>query len=302
MPNKEKDLCIYDVTNIKGGPTLNFISSLSSSKTLDCIVTREKPLIMGYLQRFMNGNLYGVDSNWIPNNLGILLHGEPGLGKTSLIKAICNYTNRSAVMVDIRTICSGDELEKIFRNYGTKDYILVLEEIDFMSGVLTRSKDVDLEKKKEREKIDLAKLLLQINSTSDNEIKKNLLEEYKKISESRTKQVDLSLLLQLMDGIVESSDRLIIATTNCPDMIDPALLRAGRFDLIVKLNYFNKDEIIELLSKLLDLNEKDKENLREQNFAEGVWSPLEIVQLVINQKKNLFNIIEALRNKPPKRI
>ena len=300
--NKAKELCIYDVIYDKSVTSLNYISPLSPSKTLDSIVSREKPLITSYLQRFMEGNLYGVDSSWIPNNLGILLHGEPGLGKTSLIKAICNQTSRSAVMIDMRMIQSGEELEKIFRNYGTKDYTLVLEEIDFMSGVLTRSKNKNLEKEREREKIDLAKLLLQINSTTDNDLKKNLLDEYKRISESRTKQLDLSLLLQLMDGIVESSDRLIIATTNCPDMIDPALLRPGRFDLVIKLNYFNKDEIIELLSKLLDLNDKDREILKGQNFVEGVWSPLEIVQLVLNLNKNLFNITRALCDKPSKKI
>lgn len=297
-----KELYVYEVAGDAG--LLDQICNLSPKKTLDCIVSRNKKLIKDYLDRFISGNLYSVDSGWIPNNLGIMLHGEPGLGKTSLIKAICNYTGRHAIMVDVRMISNGDQLEKIFRNYGNCKYIIVLEEIDFMTGILTRSKDtIPIEKKKTHEKTDLAMLLLNINSSSDAEMKKTLLEEYKKKSEIKIKKaLDLSLLLQLMDGIVENSDRLIIATTNCPDMIDKALLRPGRFDLVLKLNYFNKSEIVELLEKLTILSESEKEYIKMQNFVENVWSPLEIVQLVLNLNKNIFEISKALCNHPTKRL
>jgi ATP-dependent 26S proteasome regulatory subunit len=40
----------------------------------------------------------------------------------------------------------------------------------------------------------------------------------------------VSQLLVLMDGLTERGRILVIATTNCPDIIDPAILRPGRID------------------------------------------------------------------------
>ncbi len=38
----------------------------------------------------------------------------------------------------------------------------------------------------------------------------------------------VSQLLVLMDGLADRGRILIIATSNCPDRIDPAILRPGR--------------------------------------------------------------------------
>ena len=40
----------------------------------------------------------------------------------------------------------------------------------------------------------------------------------------------VSQLLTLMDGIKETSNVVVIAATNRPNVIDPALRRVGRFD------------------------------------------------------------------------
>ena len=45
----------------------------------------------------------------------------------------------------------------------------------------------------------------------------------------------ISQLLTEMDGIEELRGVLILAATNRPDLIDPALLRPGRFDIIVEM-------------------------------------------------------------------
>ena len=47
------------------------------------------------------------------------------------------------------------------------------------------------------------------------------------------------------------NDVLIIAMTNRVDMIDPAILRRGRFDHVIKVDYANEAEVISLLDKLL---------------------------------------------------
>jgi transitional endoplasmic reticulum ATPase len=57
-------------------------------------------------------------------------------------------------------------------------------------------------------------------------------------SESGTKVTErvLNQLLSEMDGLEDLKDILVIAATNRPDMLDPAVLRPGRFDKILLVN------------------------------------------------------------------
>ena len=50
----------------------------------------------------------------------------------------------------------------------------------------------------------------------------------------------LSDLLELLDGVIEVEGRVIIATTNHPELIDPALTRPGRFDVIVEFTNMSR--------------------------------------------------------------
>ena len=43
----------------------------------------------------------------------------------------------------------------------------------------------------------------------------------------------LNQILTEMDGLEELKDVVIMGATNRPDIVDPALLRAGRFDRLV---------------------------------------------------------------------
>jgi hypothetical protein len=71
------------------------------------------------------------------------------------------------------------------------------------------------------------------------DIDANLLRDRKKTHNPLTSQ-----FLTCLDGVHKFEGRVIIATTNeCIDDVDPALLRPGRFDKIVKFNY-PSDELI----------------------------------------------------------
>ena len=50
-----------------------------------------------------------------------------------------------------------------------------------------------------------------------------------------------------MDGIEDLREVLILAATNRADIVDPALLRAGRFDIILDFPYPNETELYEIL-------------------------------------------------------
>jgi transitional endoplasmic reticulum ATPase len=56
----------------------------------------------------------------------------------------------------------------------------------------------------------------------------------------------ISQLLTEMDGIISLEDVVIIAATNRPDMIDPAILRPGRFDRLIYVPEPEKESRLEI--------------------------------------------------------
>src|SRR5581483_3650579 len=52
----------------------------------------------------------------------------------------------------------------------------------------------------------------------------------------------IAQLLTEMDGIEGREGVIVLAATNRPELIDPALLRPGRFDLVVELRHPNEEE------------------------------------------------------------
>lgn len=53
------------------------------------------------------------------------------------------------------------------------------------------------------------------------------------ISDSRVSERVISQLLTEMDGLLSLQNVLVLAATNRPDIIDPAVMRPGRFDRII---------------------------------------------------------------------
>lgn len=64
-------------------------------------------------------------------------------------------------------------------------------------------------------------------------------------------QVSLSTLLNILDGFLTPSGLITIATTNHPEALDPALLRAGRFDFVAELGPLGWDEAVAMEQLLL---------------------------------------------------
>src|SRR5260370_26682625 len=52
----------------------------------------------------------------------------------------------------------------------------------------------------------------------------------------------IAQLLTEMDGIEGREGVIVLAATNRSELIDPALLRPGRFDLVVELEYPDEEE------------------------------------------------------------
>ncbi len=72
----------------------------------------------------------------------------------------------------------------------------------------------------------------------------------------------LNQLLVQMDGFESSSGIIVIAATNRPDVLDPALLRAGRFDRRITVGYPD----VGAREKILRLYTKDKPMAKDINY------------------------------------
>ena len=123
---------------------------LSDEKQFSSLFFGEKEKLLAALKHFMGKTgKYAVQG--YPHKLGLLLHGPPGTGKTSLIKALAQYTQRSIVNVPLARITTNQELMDIMfdQQYmvmgdevpiklGFKDVIFVMEDVDAASKVVQR--------------------------------------------------------------------------------------------------------------------------------------------------------------------
>eukprot|EP00746_Dinoflagellata_sp_MGD_P129062 gnl/MRDRNA2_/MRDRNA2_63316_c0_seq1.p1 gnl/MRDRNA2_/MRDRNA2_63316_c0~~gnl/MRDRNA2_/MRDRNA2_63316_c0_seq1.p1 ORF type:complete len:534 (-),score=110.29 gnl/MRDRNA2_/MRDRNA2_63316_c0_seq1:178-1779(-) len=123
---------------------------LSDEKTFTSLFFDDKPMLLKLLKHFTNKTgKYRIPG--YPHKLGLLLHGPPGTGKTSLIKALAQRTGRSIVNVPLSRITTNQELmdvmfdqqytvlgEEVPIKLGFKDVIFVMEDVDVATKVVHR--------------------------------------------------------------------------------------------------------------------------------------------------------------------
>ncbi len=162
---------------------------------------------VGYkkLLRFTQSKEWYHDKN-IPYKYGILLSGIPGGGKTKFIRTIAGELDYEVFL--ITTI-------EDFRAIPTdiERLMVVIEEIDTM---------------------------IESREGSNEDVATDALSGImKKMSEGT-----LSVLLQTLDGMIQTENRIVVVTTNYKNKLDKALLRPGRLDLSIELTYVTIEEFI----------------------------------------------------------
>jgi len=142
---------------------------------------------------------------------GVLLYGPPGTGKTLLAKAVANESNAHFISI------SGPEIMSKF--YGESE---------------ARLREIF---KEAREKAPTIVFIDEIDSIAPKR------EEVTGEVERRV----VSQLLSLMDGLEARGKVIVIAATNRPNAIDPALRRPGRFDREIEIKVPDKRGRFEIL-------------------------------------------------------
>lgn len=143
---------------------------------------------------------------------GLILSGPPGTGKTTLAKALANELNYNFIFVSGNQILSkyvGETEHKITDLFNKARMVQPsLIFIDELDGLLGGIRSENLQ---------------------PHEVGK------------------LGTFLSQMDGITNNQENIfLIGTTNRIDLLDPALLRAGRFELHLNMSYPDKDQLLKL--------------------------------------------------------
>jgi transitional endoplasmic reticulum ATPase len=165
---------------------------------------------------------------------GVLLYGPPGTGKTLLAKAVANESNAHFISI------SGPEIMSKF--YGESE---------------ARLREIFKEAK---EKAPSIIFIDEIDSIAPKR------EEVTGEVERRV----VSQLLSLMDGLEARGKVIVIAATNRPNAIDPALRRPGRFDREIEIKVPDKRgrlEILQIHTRNMPLATDDEDQVDSEKIA-----------------------------------
>jgi len=94
---------------------------------------------------------------------------------------------------------------------------------------------------------------------------------------NNSEKLTLGFLLNLLDGVLEVPDRILVMTTNYPEKLDRALIRPGRIDLILDFKKTTRETIIDMFRHFYDLPDYDAKYFDE--IEDYQYSPAEINQI-----------------------
>lgn len=157
---------------------------------------------------------------------GVMLYGPPGTGKTLLARAVAHETNATFIRV------IGSELVQKFIGEGAR---LVREIFEFAEEKAPTILFID-------ELDAIGSRRLDIATSGDREVQRTLMQ-----------------LLSNLDGFDVRGDVRVIAATNRPDILDPALLRPGRFDRVIEIGIpvaISREQIFKIHTRKMSLEDK----------------------------------------------
>lgn len=137
----------------------------------------------------------------IPWHRGYIFHGPPGTGKTSFAKALATHLDMDIYVISLQAMNSDTNLTGLLSSVKPRSIVLI-EDIDTSTSARERMEPSD--------------------------------------SLSEVFKLSASGLYNALDGLSSPEGVVIIMSTNHLDKLDPAIMRPGRADRIVKLDYITE--------------------------------------------------------------
>lgn len=193
-------------------------NNFSTNKTIKNTIVSDdvNRLFFEDVYHFLHNEKYYI-SKGLPYKRGYLLHGEPGCGKTSLIKAVANEYNIPIFIIDLSVFENNNELIKIVQDVNNmiaskQMHLLVFEDVD-RSDVFKR-REYAFEKK----------------------------------------AITEDCILNILDGLDEGYGRITILTTNNLETIKSlqSLVRPGRVDSLIHVTLCTHKQINKIMELYYD--------------------------------------------------
>lgn len=193
-----------------------------------------KEMLLSDTRDFLKSEQWYADRG-IPFRRGYLLHGVPGSGKSSLIHAIAGELMLDIYVVSLSSSWISDSMLTTLMSHVPSRCILLLEDLD---AAFTRSVSRDSSSNGNPERNDDEgndQIDIPISSPTTGRSRKHQRDQ---MSEVNT--LSLSGLLNALDGVAAAEGRLLFATTNHLERLDPALSRPGRMDVWIEFKNASK--------------------------------------------------------------
>ncbi len=202
--------------------SLNYdYNELTNTKNFDSLFFKNKKTFIKMITDFRDKDgIYKFPN--IPHKLGILLHGVPGTGKTSIIKSLSNFLDRHIVTTSLTNFKTNKMFSDFIMNSQKgnaslffKDVIYLFEDFDAVQTKFLKSR-----KNNEQEQ------------ENDSQVED---------------EINLSGVLNVLDGVIDTPGMVIIYTTNKIGDIDEAFFRPGRIDINMELGYLNSGDAVDMI-------------------------------------------------------
>jgi hypothetical protein len=234
---------------------------------------------------FFKKNKKWYDDKGIPYTLGLLLSGPPGGGKTSTIKCVANEMQRHIINVKLHKHITRIQMENLFfndtinvlQNGKSEQFIIpIYNRIYVFEDIDCQENDIVLERKD--------------TITEFIEKEKPIREE----DVTQNEKLSLSCLLNILDGILETPGRIIIMTTNFPKLLDKALIRPGRIDLICEFTKCTNEMIIEFIESFHDIKLNANEKMKIMMLEPYKYTPAEMTKILFENFDSSEKAIEYI--------
>jgi ATPase family associated with various cellular activities (AAA) len=239
----------------------------------------DKDAVLARVDRFTRGEAE-YQRLGLPHTLGLLLHGEAGTGKTSFVKSLARHTGRHVFILPTDRVRNIDTLKRVFLDEDVNGVripnsrrLYVFEDVDcgcWADVVLARRGPDEAaggcgggggqasKHQQQRLVVEAMRSLAAAAAAAsqgsagaggggllpdDGQAGAGGADDHHSGAQRDAVMLTLGELLELLDGVVEIPGRMLVMTTNRPEVLDPALTRPGRIDLVLHFGRMSRRSV-----------------------------------------------------------